>query len=429
MNIQCKKGMIGGTVNAIPSKSEIHRMLIAAAFSDRETVINTGSTKEPSVDMLATADCLNEAGAKIKENKGSFHIKPVKRDENGLIKTKNPPVFNCKESGSTLRFILPVMTAVCNNFKIDGSGRLPNRPLEDLLKALENGGVVFSKRQIPFTVKGPLKNGTFHLPGNVSSQYITGLLLALPLLKGDSEIILDTELESSPYIDITINVLNSFGIKIDKTNNGWFIKGGQKFHSPLESFADGDWSNSAFFLVLGALSENPVTVKGLNMDSCQGDKEIIDILKKAGADLKFSKDSVTVKKDRLKGQVISLKNIPDLLPILSILAAFSSEDTLFIDCERLRLKESDRIKAVSEMIINLGGIALVEGNNLKIKGTCGLTGGTINSFNDHRIVMAAAVAGAFTEKPVIIENAGAVNKSYPSFFKDFETLGGSFYGF
>lgn len=429
MDIQCLKEKVGGTVFSIPSKSEIHRLLIASAFSDRETVIETGSLPEPSEDMKATALCLKEAGADVDFTEGSFSVKPFNKDGNGNFLLKDNPVLDCGESGSTLRFILPVISAVSEDFYITGSGRLPDRPIKDLLRTLEKNGKTFSEDKIPFRVKGRLNNGSFHIPGNISSQYITGLLLALPLLKGDSEIVLDTVLESSPYIDITLSVLESFGIKPERRETGWFIKGGQKFISPGRIKAGGDWSNSAFFLTLGALSENPVTVKGLDRNSCQGDREIIDILKKAGADVSFSGDSVTVKKGTLKGQVISLKEIPDLLPVLSVLAAFSSGDTIFTDCERLRLKESDRVKAVSEMIESLGGKTETEGNTLRIKGTGKLRGGTVDSFNDHRLVMAAAVAGAFTETPVTIEKAEAVNKSYPGFFKDFEELGGSFYGF
>ena len=429
MNLKCEKGITGGTVTAIPSKSEIHRILIAAAFADTETEIRTVSLKAPSADMKATMDCLNSAGAKIQFNNGSFLVKPFKKDNNGNFLVTDNPLLNCNESGSTLRFILPVISAICNDFQITGSGRLPERPLKALLMALESGGISFSKEKIPFRVTGSLKNGTFHIPGNISSQYITGLLLALPLLKGDSEVILDTELESSPYIDITIHTLNLFGINIVENKNGWFIKGSQQFKSPGIIDAGGDWSNGAFFLTLGALSPIPVTVKGLNIASCQGDKRILNILKNYGAKIDILNDSITVKKDKLNGQVISLKEIPDLLPILSIIAAFSKTDSLFTDGERLRLKESDRLLTVSKMIEDLGGKAILEGNNLRIKGTGGLKGGTVNSFNDHRIVMAAAVAGAFTASPVIIENWEAVNKSYPDFFKDFENLGGTFNGF
>ncbi len=427
MNEVLQARPMSGAVNAIASKSDVHRLLFCAALADNETDLYLNGPTELSEDILATASCMEQMGTTVTYEDGHFHIVP----NAGAIES---PAFQCRESGSTLRFLLPVAAARTKNPSFDGKGRLPDRPISDLLDALSANGIAVSAPKLPFSFSGELQAGTYTLPGNVSSQYITGLLLALPLLKGDSSIRLTSELQSASYIDITTHALSRFGIRVIRTEDGWDIPGSQQYHSPGKLLADGDWSNSAFFLAAGALGSG-VTVNALDPNSPQGDKKIIPILEQFGASVetRVAPDTgltdYTVVKAALKGTVVDLTDIPDMLPILAVLAANAEGPTEFTGGARLRLKESDRIHSVAEMIHGLGGRAEERPDGLLVQGkdTAPLTGGTVDSYNDHRIVMAAAVGGAFSkgEKDTVIEGAEAVRKSYPTFFEDYNLLGGN----
>ena len=402
---------LGGSVSAVGSKSDIHRLLICAAMSDRATRI-TGIT--PCQDVLATAGCIRAMGASIEANGGEWLITPGK--------PKNKPVFDCGESGSTLRFLLPCAVRRCGGGTFIGSGRLPMRPLGDLIQAMTSGGAVFSSDRLPLTVKGGLRPGTYELPGNVSSQYISGLLMALSVTPGRSEIRLTTKLESAKYVDMTLDTLRLFGADITRGEGAYIINGRGELTSPGTAAADGDWSNAAFFLVSGAI-HGSVTVSGLRLDSLQGDKEIVKILRDFGANVAVYGDSVTVTPAKLVGKQIDLTHIPDLLPALAILASFSEGDTVFTGAERLRIKESDRLKTVCNMINALGGRAVEHPGGLTVTGG-GLTGGNVDGANDHRIVMAAAVGASHCTNNVRIIGCEAVNKSYPEFFEHLKLLGG-----
>lgn len=398
-----------GTLSAIASKSDVHRLLISAALSDAPVMVELGDTA-PSEDMKATADALHALGASVVFQNGSFLVQPC-----SVVPDR--PVLDCGESGSTLRFLLPVAAALAEAPSFTGHGRLPERPVKELLDAMAEHGVSSTDDHLPLTLSGTLTPGTYRLPGNISSQYITGLLLALPLLPEDSVIALTSPLQSASYVDVTRHALSRFGIVSDPYTEGcggYRVPGGQQYRSPGRIRADGDWSNAAFFLAAGALTSHPdgVTVTGLDPESPQGDKKITELLQLL---------------DTNGDRTIDLTDIPDLLPILAVVAATADGVTTFTGGERLRIKESDRLTAVCTLLRSLGARAEETPDGLRVTGTAGapLPGGTVDAFRDHRIVMAAAVASLRTSGPVTIEGAEAVSKSYPSFFDDFNRLGGT----
>ena len=424
MNVKISPSKLSGIINAPVSKSEAHRMLICAALADSPVKLFIArNTKELSDDINATINCLRSLGAEI-----SF------TEENSLTVTpldfKNIPdeiELDCQESGSTLRFILPVASALCGHVKLKGRGRLPERPISELINAMENHGVKFSSERLPFETSGKLQPGVYELPGNISSQYVSGLMLALPLLKADSAINLSSELKSAAYVGITLSSLKKFGIEIKQQNNIYKISGGKKFVSPQKLSVGGDWSGAAFFLAAGALSGS-VSVTGLSINSAQGDKKILDILRDMGADVKIDNEVITVspfkKNEKHKEIDIDIDSTPDLFPILAVTAACSDCDVNFYNASRLRLKESDRIASVASMIRSLGGKFEEKPDGLFVKGNCDLTGGLVEGCNDHRIVMAAAVAACKCAREATITDAGSVKKSYPEFFNDYSSLGG-----
>ena len=412
MNIVIEPSSLKGEITAIPSKSVAHRMLICAALADGPTTLRIPKTSD---DIDATADCLRALGAAITVNNEDYIVEPIAQIE-------NIPQLDCGESGSTLRFLLPVAAAAADRCRFDGHGRLPERPLSDLTDAMKEHGVSFDGEKLPFTIGGRLRGGIYRLPGNVSSQYITGLLLALPLCEEDSVIELTTALESASYIDITLSVLKTFGITVHCERNRYIIQGKQVFRSPGTLPVEGDWSNAAFFLTAAALN-NDITMTGLNPNSAQGDRKIIALLEQLGAVTQKDNGRLTLRSDELKGCTIDIQDTPDLLPVLSVAAAFAQGKTTFINAARLRLKESDRLASSAAMIENLGGRAEVGEDELTVYGT-GLIGGTVDSCNDHRIAMSAAVAATRCSKPVTILNAEAVKKSYPGFYNDYNKTGG-----
>lgn len=419
MDVKITPAWLSGTAEAIASKSEAHRMLICAALADKESKININKSSE---DIDATVGCLRALGADINISDGVALIKP------GM--TKEGVLLDCKESGSTLRFMLPVAAALAERVCFTGSGRLPERPIGELLDAMSQNGTLSSSNKLPLELSGKLKAGTFEISGSISSQYITGLMLALPLLDGESTIRLTSVLESKRYVDITLDVLRSFGIEFqcNETLEGlteYVLPCGKGFCAPDVVNVGGDWSNGAFFLVAGAIG-NDISVSGLSLSSAQGDKEILDILKKFGADIQIDGNEIKAVSRKLIGTTIDINETPDLLPILSVLASFADGETKFVNGARLRIKESDRLKSTAAMINNLGGSAVELPDGLIIKGNAGmkLRGGTVDSFHDHRIAMSAAIAASCCEDSVYIKDAGAAAKSYPDFYKDYKNLGG-----
>lgn len=412
MDITVSAKNIKGDVDAIASKSYAHRILIAAALSDKPCKMLLNSTSE---DIEATEGCIARAGGSVEHDGLNLLVSPLKN-------IPKSAVFDCCESGSLIRFLIPVAAALGIDAVFTGRGRLPQRPQQPILEAVSRHGITVSKEnEFPVKISGKLKSGEYTLPGNISSQYTTGLLFALPLLTGDSVINLIPPVESKPYIDMTISVLKKFGITVTEDGCRYFVKGGQKYISPEVIKVDGDWSNGAFFIAAGALSH--ITVNGLNINSVQGDKEIAEIVKHMGADVSVNNDSVTVKAGSLKGIEIDASNIPDLVPVISALSVFAEGQTVIKNAARLRLKESDRLKTVAELIKTAGGDVTELSDGLIIKGGKKIKSEfTVPSFNDHRLVMAASLL-SFGSK-VTITQAQAINKTYPSFWREITNLGG-----
>ena len=403
-----------GTVNVPPSKSDVHRAIICAAMANGVSRISPVAL---SNDIKATIGCIKALGADaVLEN----NVLTV--DGTNMYKNKTA-LLDCGESGSTLRFFIPIAAVGNINATFVGKGKLPQRPIGIFTEALPKAGTVCkTEGGLPLEIKGQLKSGIFEIPGNVSSQFITGLLLALPILEGDSEIVLASPLESVGYIAMTIRTMKQFGVNIQATEKGWHIKGGQSYKT-CDYTTDGDWSQAAFFMVLGAVS-GKVTVKGVAKDSTQGDKKCAEILARFGAKVTQLDNEVTVEKGELKAITIDASQIPDLVPVLSVCAAFAEGTTKIINAERLRIKECDRLKATAELLNNLGGKVKELSDGLEITGVSSLKGGNVNGYNDHRIVMSAAVCAARSDEDITATFAMSINKSYPDFYIDYNSIGG-----
>lgn len=419
MKVRLTPVKLCGSIPAISSKSDAHRLLIAAALSDRETEILCNVLSE---DIRATARCLCALGARVDFLADRMLVHPIPRENTAK---EVSVTLDCGESGSTLRFLLPVVSALGKNGVFTGGGRLPERPVTELREAMEAHGVRFSEQGVfPISTIGKLGIGTYTLRGDVSSQYVTGLLFALPLLSDDSTLRLLPPVESAPYIEMTLSSLMRFGIEVRREGHTYFIKGNQTYCSPGAVSVEGDWSNAAFFLTAGALGA-PVTVTGLNPDSPQGDKAILDILRRMGAAVETAGESVTVSPGALHGIAQDMADIPDLAPIFSVAAAAArTGETAIQNAARLRLKESDRLAAIHRMLGSLGVSCTETADGLLIPGGQSISGGETSGFGDHRMVMAAAIASVLAETPVTIDGAEAVEKSYPHFFEDFKRLGG-----
>ena len=420
--LKLSPAVFGGEVTIPPSKSFAHRALICAALSGGNSNIYNISL---SRDIIATVDFLSILGMKLVPE-GQANAKVC-----GQMKLPKGEVFlNCIESGSTLRFLIPVMAALGISCTFSGSGLLPQRPVGVYRELLPAHGVSFEGEGLPCRIKGKLTGGDFCLPGNISSQFISGLMFALPLLEEDSKIILTTKAESKSYIDITVSVLKDFGILIEKTDYGWFVKGGQKYKA-TDYTVEGDWSQAVFFMNLGAFSKDKIRIRGLNPDSLQGDRKCLEIYRKMGVKAVFEGDVLVVNNPTadedhcgLKALEISAADITDMIPALSVVLAVAEGESLIRDAGRLRIKESDRLSAISNAINAMGGKATELAEGLVIEGCKVFAGGEVNGCNDHRIVMAAATAAARVMGDIVVTDPYSINKSYPNFYKDYNNLGG-----
>lgn len=391
--VEIKNSILNGNVTIPPSKSAAHRALICSYLAGGGSV----SPIIDSNDMRATVGVIDAL-------------------------KNNEDVMNCIESGSTLRFMIPVVASLGRSATFIGEGRLPERPIGEYLDILPKHNVkVDSNGYLPMTIDGQLRNGSYEVNGDVSSQYITGLLLALANVDGDSAVILKTQLQSKPYVDMTVKVMADFGVNITETDFGYLIHGGQEFKKQ-DYIVEGDWSQSAFFLVAGAIGGD-VKVSGLDMNSTQGDKAIVDVLKSFGADVEVGKDYVISRKSKLTGTTVDATDIPDLVPIIAVLGAFSNGKTTIKGAERLRFKESDRIESVVNNL-RLMGVDVTETKDGMIINGSKPHSADLKGYNDHRIVMAFSVAGLFCDGDVRIDDAQSINKSYPTFFDDYNMLGG-----
>ncbi len=403
-----------GEVTAPPSKSDVHRAIICAALSLGKCTISPVAL---SNDIKATIGCIEALGARTEIENNALTV-----DGSNMFKRKSA-LLDSGESGSTLRFFIPIAAAGGVEAEFTGHGSLLTRPIGIFADILPPAGVECKTSGVlPLKIKGRLKSGRFEIPGNVSSQFITGLLFALPLLDGDSDIILTSPIESVGYINMTIYTMSKFGVRVEKTDFGWHISGNQRY-IPADYTTDGDWSQAAFFMVGGAIGGN-ITVNGLNKCSAQGDKKIADLLSQFGADVKLGDNSVTVSKNNLKAVTIDASQIPDLVPVLAVCASFAEGTTRIINAARLRIKESDRLKTTAGLLNSLGAAVRELPDGLEINGRKRLTGGKADGCNDHRIVMSAAVCAVRSENDIECTDALSINKSYPDFFTDYNSIGG-----
>ena len=393
MIITIQPSKLNGIIPAVPSKSHAHRLLICAAFSDQPTeIICTRTCK----DIEATVTCLRAIGAQILRSDNGYTVIPV---------DAIPPkaCLHCGESGSTLRFLLPIVGALGIDAEFCLEGSLPGRPITQLLREMEKHGC---KVSMPCADKilcsGRLRPGAYTISGSETSQFATGLLLAMSLMDGNSHLSIQVSMESRPYISLTQNVLRCFGVD----TSGFFVHGSYPLRSPCRLTAEGDWSNGAFFLASAHLG-NTVTVSGLNPSSIQGDRIIVEALQTL-----------------VHAPIIDIADIPDLFPILAVTAG-ALHGATFINISRLRLKESDRVASVVAMLENLGATVCISSNSLTIS-SAAYHGCTIDSCSDHRIAMSAAIAATVASGPVTILGAECVAKSYPSFWEDYRSLGGNY---
>ena len=391
--------VLSGEIEAIASKSQAHRLLICAALADRETRIRCSTL---SADIEATAACLRALGAEITYADGVFTVAPIRERPASAV-------IDCGESGSTLRFLLPVVCALGVNTTIVMHGRLPERPLSPLWEELERHGAILA-RPSPDTIRaaGTLTGGDYALAANVSSQFISGLLFALPLLGTESRILLTGTLESASYLEMTVRALRAFGVAASFDGSAYRLAAEQFFRSPGEAAVEGDWSNAAFWICADRILGGTLSITGLDPDSPQGDRAA------EKASLRIAAGSA----------VVDCRDIPDLVPVLAVLASVSPGQTRFIHAGRLRIKESDRLKTTAALLTALGGTVEELPDGLIVTGASSLSGGEVDSANDHRIAMSAAVAALACRNPVILHGAQAVNKSYPAFWDDYRRLGG-----
>ncbi len=410
-------GTLRGEVTPPPSKSQAHRLLICAALGTKPCTIVCSSVND---DIMATARCLNALGAEIKYSGGLFTISPVV--------PRKGVVLDCGESGSTLRFLLPVAAVLGADATFVGGGKLPSRPMGALCTALEQHGITFTKEsvaaELPLHCSGSLSGGHYTLPGNVSSQYLTGLLFALPLAAAESKVEVVGGLTSASYVDMTLDALGSAGIDIAKRGDCYSIGGNQQYALPSRVVVESDWSSAAFWVVAGVVGKNPVVVKGVNEASLQGDRRIIDHLRLMGACIEVTPDGVVANPSHLFGAEIDCADTPDLVPILSVAAAVAQGETTFLNVGRLRYKESDRLAAMQAMLASFGIVSVVGEDTFRVLGGEPSVASVVDSFGDHRIAMSAAVLSTVSGSAATIAGAECVAKSYPSFFEDFAALGG-----
>ena len=408
-------GARAGRVRIPASKSQAHRLLICASLGEEKTEVVCDGI---SADIAATAKCLRALGAQIKETETGFLVSPIKKVPEGRCD------LYCGESGSTLRFLLPVVGALGAQAAFHREGRLPQRPLVPLNGVLTAHGMTLTEDGDLLLCSGRLEAGEYEIAGNVSSQYISGLLMALPRLRADSTLTVTGKLESAAYVAMTEDALRLSGIEFPKSGSTYAISGGQKFRLPARTVVEGDWSNAAFFLCMGALSKEGVTVEGLNLQSSQGDRGVLDVLRAFGAEVTERGDAVTVRRGALHGVTIDASPIPDLIPVLSVVASVAEGETKVENAYRLRLKESDRLTSTANLLRALSGQVEEEEDGLVITGVPALQGGAVETQNDHRLAMSAAMAACAAMGEITVDNDSCVAKSYPRFWEDYVHLKG-----
>lgn len=412
--VRIRPGTLSGTVSVPPSKSAAHRAIICAALSDG---VSTVSPIDLSADITATIDCMKQLGADIRLDGTVLTV-----DGRNLF-SKPQAELDCGESGSTLRFLIPVAAAGGVNARFVGHGKLPERPIGIFTGCLPPKGVSCrTEGGLPLEISGRLQSGIYEIAGNISSQFITGLLLALPLLEGDSEIRLTTPASSVGYIHMTIAIMRDFGVNVEATETGWRICGSQRYRARAFT-VEGDWSQAAFFMTAAALG-GCITIDNLDPDSTQGDKACVEVYRRLGAQIHQQDGKLIMQSGDLHGITLDAGDIPDMVPAFSVAAALAKGRTVITGAQRLRIKECDRLAAMCDGLTRLGAVVQETADGLMIDGVERLRGGFAEGYNDHRIVMALAVASAGCEGDITISDMESIRKSYPGFFEDFNSLGG-----
>ncbi|MBW9150450.1 3-phosphoshikimate 1-carboxyvinyltransferase [Clostridium sp. CM028] len=412
---------LNGKVKIPPSKSLSHRAVIAAGLSGDECAINNISMSE---DIIATCEIMEKLGVKIKQFPNNLVVCGKGKLQLACGGTLGSEL-QCNESGSTLRFLIPIAILTGEKIIFKGKSKLVQRTLKPYYEIFDKQNIKYTTNNgcLPLTIHGSLKPGIFELRGDVSSQFITGLIYALPLLNGESTVKITSSIESIGYIDLTLDVLSKFGIKVENNNYREFkIKGNQHFMK-RDYRVEGDFSQAAFYLAAGVLG-GEIECIDLNMESLQGDKVILDIIKNMGGKITIEDGIIRASKSNLKGTVIDASQCPDLVPIAAVLGALSDGTTEIINAARVRIKESDRLKAIATELNKIGAEVIEREDSLLIHGKPWLKGGIVSSWNDHRIAMAMAIASIRCTQKLTIEDSGAVKKSYPEFYEDFKGLGG-----
>lgn len=399
-----------GTVCAPPSKSEAHRIFICAALCRETTIVKIDDV---CVDVFDTIECLRSLGASITElSKGLYRVVPVWKN---LAKTAT---LYCRQSGSTLRFLLPVCAALGVSATFTGDYRLAERPIAPIIKLLQENAISVSADTLPLTISGKLRGGNFSIGGDVSSQFVSGLLLAAPIMS-PCKIEITGKLQSAPYVSITQDIMAKFGVVAPD-----FAFTNQEYISPFEISVSGDWSAAAVWLCAGAIS-GKITVTNLDTKSSQGDRRICEILRDFGANIEVGKGEVTVSAAPLHAIDLDGGDIPDIIMPLCAVACLAEGNTPFLNIERLRIKESDRIVAIHELLFGLGGEAKTTADTITISQQ-DIEGGVVNCFSDHRLLMTATLFSTIARDIITLEHAQYVAKSYAAFYADFKKLGGKF---
>ncbi len=416
MNVIITPSKLSGSIVIPPSKSLSHRAIIAASLAEGKSIISNIIYSE---DIKATINAMRACGAKIETFDNYLEItgSKVKRVNN---------VINANESGSTIRFMIPIALTCDEPITFTGENHLVKRPLNVFTEIFDEFNIKYEVGEdyLPMKVYSGLKSGIYKVRGDISSQFITGLLYALPLLPGDSKIEITTKLESKGYIDLTMDILKKFGIVINTKDYKTFeIKGNQKY-KPCDYTVEGDYSQVAFWAVAGSLGAD-IKMECMNENSYQGDKKIIEDINSFGGNVYFKDDILYSLKRETKGTLIDFAQTPDLGPILTVLASLSKGESKFVNIERLRIKECDRVTCMIDELKKLGANLCDNKTYMSINGVTSFGSSLdLDSHNDHRIVMALSIASMACSGPIRIKNAGAIKKSYPHFFDDFKRLGG-----
>lgn len=421
MNITITPSPLSGVVQIPSSKSMTHRELICAGLAAGESVVDNVSL---SNDITATISCMEALGARFEEVPSAFEGRHAYRVTGGVHPLGGPLTLDAGESGSTLRFLIPIAVYSGNTVTFEGHGRLGERPLTPYYMLFDEKGIHYDTAgTLPVTVSGTFPRGGYRLPGNVSSQFFTGLLFVLPLLHGDSFLESTTPLESESYVDMTLECMARHGISIDRRDAGEYYIYGNQSYKTGQFAVEGDYSQAAFWLAAGLLGDG-ITAAGLSENSTQGDRVIADILARMGGALTRNGNAITAAPSGTHGTVIDAEDCPDLVPVLAALAAVSEGRTDIIHAARVRLKECDRLHAMAVELTKLGADISEKPDGLVIEGKPHLAGGTVDAWNDHRIAMALAAVSSKCTGSLTITGAECVKKSYPGFWEDFVALEG-----